>query len=96
MVAASEDVLTASNFNTSQDEFGMVTGLVWMSEATTFSKSPVPPGANVEVHVCRIKATLCLLLCRWFGKFTVSLILALDLSLRAKISIPPDLAGKHS
>lgn len=66
-----------------------------MFEATTFSKSPVPLSANIEVSICRIKATLCLLLCRWFGKFTFMLILELDLYLRAKISLPLDLAGKH-
>lgn len=66
-----------------------------MLEATTFPKSPVPLGANLEVNICRIKATLCLLLCRWFGKFTFTLILELDLYLQAKISIPLDLGGKH-
>lgn len=66
-----------------------------MFEVTTFSKSPVLLGANIEVNICRFKATLCLLLCIWFGKFTFKLILELDLFLQAKINIPLDLVGKH-
>lgn len=66
-----------------------------MFKATTFSKSLVPLSANVEVNIYRIKATLCLLLSRWFGKFTFTLILVLDLYLQAKIGIPLDLVGKH-
>lgn len=72
-----------------------MTGSVWMFEATTFSNSPVPLGANIEVTICQIKATLCLRLCRWFGQFTFALILELDLYLTAKISIPLDRVGKH-